>query len=58
MPAEERKAVERILGEIFGEEASDGRAFVEALLRQRTWANVYDLVRAFFPPGSCLAAQQ
>ena len=46
MPAEERSAVERILWEIFGDEASDGRAFVEALLRQRTWANVYDLVRA------------
>ena len=46
MPAEERNAVGRILGEIFGEEASDGRALVEALLRQRTWANVYDSVRA------------
>ena len=58
MPAEERKTTERILLEIFGDEASDGRAFIQTLLRQRTWANVYDLVRAFFPPGSCLAAQQ
>ena len=47
MPAEERKTTERILLEIFGNEASDGRAFIQTLLRQRTWANVYDVVRAF-----------
>ena len=47
MPAEERKTTERILLEIFGDEASDGRAFIQTLLRQRTWANVYDVVRAF-----------
>ena len=45
MPGEERAAIEQILENVFAQE-QNGRAFIEALLRHRTWAGVYEQVCA------------